>query len=245
MNHFQVLACALAASLCASSAAYALDADQLIAKNIAARGGMEALNGIKNIKAQGKVNWGGGDFSLELASVQYVARPANMRMEATFQGLTMVQAYDGKEGWMISPFQGRKDPQRSSPDESKGNKLSADLEGVLVNAKAKGYEVEYLGLEDVDGTMAHKLRVKLNASDTRTVFLDPDHFLEIRYEDRLTVRGAESVMKTDVGDYEKVNGWYMPFYFEMGGQKVTFDRIDANVELDAAMFSFPASAAAK
>jgi hypothetical protein len=229
--------------LAATNSAVAMTSAELIEKNIKARGGMAALQAINNVKASGKVNWGGGDFSLELAAVQYTARPANMRMEATFQGLTMVQAYDGKEGWMISPFQGRKDPQRNSPDEVKGNKLSADIEGVLVNAEAKGYSVDYLGLEDVDGTMAHKLRVKLNDTDTRTVFLDPDHFLEIRFEDRMQIRGAEAVIQTDVGDYEKVNGWLMPFYFESSGQKVTFDTIEANVALDQALFGFPASAA--
>ena len=91
----------------------------------------------------------------------------------------------------------------------------------------------------MDGTNAHKLRVKLNETDSRTFFLDPDFFLEIRTEDRFQMRGAEMVVKTDVGDYEKVNGWYMPFYSETQGQKISIDSIVANGKVDAAQFAFP------
>lgn len=240
-NHALTFAATVALAM--ANPAFALTAEELIAKNLAAHGGMAALDAIKNVKASGKLTFGGGDFSIELAMSQVIERPAQMRFEATFQGMTMVQAYDGKEAWMISPFQGRKDPQRMSADEAKGNKLQADIEGVLVNAKAKGYQIDYIGMEDVDGTNAHKLRVKLNETDTRLVFLDPDHFLEIRYEDRFQVRGSEVVSKTDIGDYEKVAGWYMPFYFEASGQKISIDTIEANVAVTPGQFGFPVAAA--
>lgn len=237
------LTLATLSALTLANPAFALTADELVAKNIEAHGGMAALDAIKNIKAAGKLTFGGGDFSLDLVMSQVISRPAQLRSEATFQGMTMVQAFDGKESWMISPFQGRKDPQRLSADEAKSYKLQADIEGVLVNAKAKGYTVDYLGMEDVDGTNAHKLRVKLNATDSRLVFLDPDHFLEIRFEDRLQVRGSEVVTRTDIGDYEKVAGWYMPFYFESPGQKISIDTIEANAAVEPSQFAFPVAAA--
>jgi outer membrane lipoprotein-sorting protein len=223
-------------------AAHAITADELVQKNIEAHGGLAAIKAINNIVASGKMTVGGGDFSLDLAVKQVMARPAQMRTEASFQGMTQVNAFDGKESWGISPFGGRKDPQRNSADQAKAEKYSADIEGVLVDAKAKGYAVEYLGLEDVDGTMAHKLRVKLSATDSRTVFLDPDFFLEIRFEDRIQIRGSENVSTTDLGDYEKVNGWFMPFAVEAPGQKITIEKIEANQTIDPAQFSFPTAA---
>ena len=233
----RMLAAALA--LTVSGLSHAITADELINKNIESHGGLAALKAIENTTATGKMTFGGGDFSLDLALKVVQSRPGNSRMEATFQGMTMVNAFDGKDSWAISPFQGRLDPQRNSSDEAKMAKINADLDGQLVDYKAKGYQVEYLGMEDVDGTNAHKLRVKLNETDSRTFFLDPDFFLEIRMEDRFQMRGAEMVVKTDVGDYEKVNGWYMAFYSETQGQKISIDSIVANGKVDAAQFAFP------
>jgi outer membrane lipoprotein-sorting protein len=227
------LACALSSSL------FALSADELIKKNIEARGGLEAAKSIQNITRTGTAMFQAGDFSIEFAVTSKLARPNKMRTEAVFQGMTQVSAFDGKDSWTISPFQGRVDPQRNSADDAKLMKVAADMDGVLIDAAAKGYQVDYLGLEDVDGTNAHKLRVKLNDTDTRFVFLDPDHFLEIRFEDRVQMRGAETVMRTDLGDYEKVNGWYVPFFVEQDGQKISFDKAEINQTLDDTQFSFP------
>jgi hypothetical protein len=228
--------------LCTANAAFAITAEELVAKNIEAHGGMAAIKAIDSTVATGKMTFGGGDFSLDLDLKMIGARPNNSRMEATFQGMTMVNAFDGKESWTISPFQGRKDPQRNSADEAKVAKINADLDGVLVDAKAKNYVVEYLGMEDVDGTNAHKLRVKLNATDSRVLYLDPDYFLEIRIEDRMQMRGSEIFSRTDLGDYEKVNGVMMPFYIETEGQKITLEKIEANSKVEAGQFAFPVAA---
>lgn len=235
-----------AIALALSGLSHAFTAEELINKNIESHGGLAALKAIENTTATGKMTFGdGGDFSLDLALKVVQSRPGNSRMEATFQGMTMVNAFDGQNAWTISPFEGRVDPQRNSSDEAKMAKINADLEGQLVDYKAKGFTVEYLGMEDVDGTNAHKLRVKLNATDSRTFFLDPDFFLEIRMEDRFQIRGAEMVVKTDVGDYEKVNGWYMPFYSETQGQKISIDKIVANSKVDPTQFGFPTVAPKK
>lgn len=241
MRKFRVLA--IVPALLFASGAHALSAEELIAKNIEAHGGLAAIKAIDNITATGKMTFGDGDFLIALDYQQVIARPGRMRVEATFQGMTAVNAYDGEQGWEISPFQGRKDPQRNTDDQSKALKLSADLEQALVDAKAKGYQVDYVGSEDVDGTQAHKLRVKLNATDTRTIYLDSDYFLEIRVEDRIQVRGAEQFSRTDLGDYEKVNGWYFPFYYESDGQKIQIEKIVANSAVDNQQFSFPVAPA--
>jgi hypothetical protein len=235
-------ALAAAFALLFSASSFAITAEELIQKNIESRGGLAAMKALNNTTAAGKMTFGGGDFSIDLAVKMIATRDSQTRMEATFQGMTLVNAFDGKESWTISPFQGRKDPQRNGADEAKAASINADFDGVLVDFKDKGYAIEYLGTQDVDGTEAHKLRVKLNATDSRTVFLDPDHFLEIMIEDRMQMRGAEIVSKTELGDYEKVNGVYLPFYINAGGQKINFDKIEANTTVDPTQFAFPTAA---
>ena len=239
--HRPILVILIVCAIACTSAATEMTAEQLIAKNIENHGGLSALKAIENTTATGKLTFGGGDFSLDLALKMVTQRPASSRMEATFQGMTLVNAFDGKESWTISPFQGRRDPQRNSEDQAKMAKINADIDGALVDYQAKGYKIDYLGMEDVDGTNAHKLRVKLNATDSRTFFLDPDYFLEIRYEDRFQMRGAEIVTRTDLGDYEKVSGWFMPFYIETQGQKISIDKMEVNTKIDPSQFAFPES----
>ena len=119
-----------------AASAQAMTADELVAKNVAARGGMESLQAIKSLRLSGKMLIGA--FGVEVDAVQIYKRPGAYRFEGTLQGMTMVQSYDGKEAWRIFPFQGRKDPERTSADDAKSLAEQADFDGGWVDAAAKG-----------------------------------------------------------------------------------------------------------
>src|SRR6476619_3653619 len=99
---------ALTALLGVGLSAHAMTADELIAKNIQARGGADKLKALQSLHTEGKLSFGGGAFELSFQQIQ--KRPNFLRNEASLQGLTAIQAYDGKDAWQIQPFQGRKDP---------------------------------------------------------------------------------------------------------------------------------------
>jgi len=232
----------IAAALLVATSVQAMTADELVNKNLAAIGGADKLAAIKTLRVEGRMLLGDGT---EIAAVQSFKRPNAYRFEGTLQGLTLVQAYDGKEAWRISPFQGRKDPERSSADDAKSLAERADFEGAFINAAAKGNKLEYLGIEDVDGTNAHKLKVTLKNGDVEYVFFDPDAFLVIRTLQQRLVRGVEQREETDFSDYEKIEGVYLPFAASAGTPgdtnktKFTVEKAEANPPLDAAQFAFP------
>jgi hypothetical protein len=220
--------------------------DQLVAKNIEAKGGKQAIDALQSLKLTGKLIVNEGQ--LQLAYNETRKRPNSVRSEFTLQGMTAVNAFDGKDGWKISPFQGRKDPEKMSADDTKALWEDAEIEGPLVNWKEKGSTVEYLGTEEVDGTMAHKLKVTRQNGDISYVYLDPDHFLEIRIVNQRVEHGAKVETETDIGDYEKVNGVYVPFSIESGPKgaadkgKLVIDKVDGNVPVDETAFQFPTPA---
>jgi len=230
----------LIAGLCVFTSAHAITADELVQKNIEARGGLAAIHAIASLRTEGKLRVGGG---LELKQVDLVKAPDKARDEITFQGLTQISAYDGKQAWQISPFEGRKDPQKLSADDSKQLVEAADLAGPLVDYKAKGNHIEYLGTEDIDGTDAHKLKVTRPNGDYLYVYLDPDYFLEIREINHRHIRGQDDVSTVDVGEYEKVNGVYFPFSTEGNGTQI-IEKAEANVNVDETVFAFPSAAPA-
>jgi hypothetical protein len=220
--------------------------DELVNKNIEAKGGADALRALQSLRRTGKMLVNEGQ--IQLAYSQVKKRPLDVRTEVTLQGMTAVQAFDSKEGWKISPFQGRKDPEKMSADDLKSLMEEAEMDGPLVDWKAKQSTVEYLGTEDVDGTLAHKLKVVRKNGDVSFVYLDPDHFLEIRILTQRIEQGAQVEVETDLGDYEKVAGVFVPLSIEAGRkgdpdkQKIIIDKAEGNVPIDDSTFHFPATA---
>lgn len=218
--------------------------DELITKNIEAKGGATTMKNLQTLRTTGKLLVPVQGV-IELGYVQIRKRPDEVRTEASLQGMTQIEAYDGKEGWKVSPFFGRKDPERMSADDVKALVEDTEVDGPLADWKAQGSTVEYLGTEDVDGTPAHKLKVVRKNGDVSFVYLDPDHFLEIRIVTQRVRHGAYEEVETDLGDYEQAGGVFIPTSIEVGSkgapdkQVVVIDKVEANVPVDDTMFHFP------
>jgi len=244
MTRTQLTLCALLLGVAAQ--AHAITAEELAAKNIEAKGGAAALDAVQSVRRNGKLSINGGQFVLAIMDASQ--RPGSIREEASLQGLTQVEAYDGKEGWKIDPFSGRKDPERMPADDLKGLIENAEIGGPLAGYRQRGDKLEYLGTEDIDGTAAHKLKLTGKSGDVRYVYLDPDYFLEIRIESQRTVRGVKRTIVTDLGEYEKVAGVYWPLALTSGRKggsdpaKVQYDKVEVNVQFDPGYFSFPVPA---
>jgi hypothetical protein len=225
--------------------AFAMTADELATRNVEAKGGLDKLHALQTVRLCGRMRIQGD--TLELGIVTLVKQPAAIRYEASLQGLTQVQAFDGTQAWQINPFQGRKDPEKLSADDAKGlGEDAADFTGALVDYRTKGYKLDYLGTEDIDGTEAFKLRVTRPNGDITLVYLDPEHFLEIRIVNRRIEHGVPNETVTDFGDYEQVEGVYLPFVQESGRkgssdrQKIQYDKAEANTGAGETIFRFPA-----
>jgi hypothetical protein len=223
---------------------YSQTADELIAKNIQARGGMEKLKAIKTLRMTAKFE-GGGGFTASVG--QENQRPDLIRQTFTLQGMSAVQAYDGTTGWQIQPFGGKKDPELLGEDDLRDLLLDAEFDGPLVDYKEKGSTVEYLGHDVVDGDDALRLKVTLKNGDIIYDYLDPDTFIEIRREIQQFIRGSQRDRVVGLGSYKPVNGVMYPYSMSQGpknhpdAQTTTVQKIEANVTIDPRDFNLPAS----
>ncbi|HEX4785910.1 MAG TPA: hypothetical protein VH350_16330 [Candidatus Sulfotelmatobacter sp.] len=234
----------LAAVSCLSVLAHGQTAEELVSKNIQAKGGIDKIKAIKSVRMTGKLNIGGG---MVAASLQENERPNLIRETFTLQGMTAVTAYDGSTGWQIQPFGGHKDPEFMGEDDLKDLLLDADFDGPLVDYKEKGNTVEFLGHDVVDGDDALRLKVTLKDGDIVYYYLDPDTFLEIRKEVQEFIRGSVRESVTDMGSYKPVAGVMYPHSISQGtkanpaAQTTTIEKIEVNVPIDKADFAVPAS----
>jgi outer membrane lipoprotein-sorting protein len=233
----------LAALLLLTTSLRAQSADEIIAKYLKTVGGLDKVQSVTSLVRTGKFTGGGG---FEAVVRQENKRPNLVREEFSIQGMTGINAYDGKSGWKIEPWGGRRDPEALGEEELKGIQEDADFDGPLVHYKEKGYSVKYLGTEPVEGTDAYKLEVKLTSDDIWTFYMDMDYCVPIKIEIKRTVRGEVREYEIALGDYKEVNGWFMPFSFESKGKgepsggKTTYEKIEANVSLDDGRFRQPA-----
>jgi hypothetical protein len=220
-------------------------AEELVAKNLQARGGIEKIKAIKNLRMTGKLQQGSLAIQLVVDSVA----PNSLRQMVTIQGMTQIQAYDGSTGWKISPFEGRKNPELLGEDDLKPFVEEADFYGPLVDYRMKDNRVEYLGHDTVDGDDAYRLKVTLANGDILYYYLDPDTCLEIRIERVNFIRGSVHESFTNLGSYKQVAGVYYPFSIESGNKrapdqaaKITIERIEANIPIPLDEFKMPAGA---
>src|SRR5215472_10029144 len=233
------------ALLCLSAYGVTQTVDELVAKNIEAKGGLDKIKAVKTRRMTGRAEQSEGP---PLTVVIESARPDDIRQDITVAGMTMVQAYDGKAGWMIQPFSGRKDPQLMGEDDLRDLTLDADIDGPLVDYKAKGNTVEYMGHDTVDGDDALRLKVALKDGDILYYDLDPDTYLEIRRESQEFIRGSVKEQVTEYGSYKVVDGVMYPFSLAFWPKNdpahpvtMSIDKIEVNVPLEQSQFAVPTS----
>lgn len=230
-----------------TSTLFAQTAEELVAKNLQAKGGIEKIKAIKSYKLSGRYQQ--GSFVAQVAEL--AKAPDDIRQMFTIQGMTQIQAYDGNVGWQISPFGGRRDPEMLGEDDLRNISEDADFYGPLVDYKERGNTVEYLGHDTVDGDDVYRLKVTLKNGDIYYYYLDPDTYIEIRTERQQFIRGAVRETQTDLGSYKQVNGVYFPFSIASGPKNrpedkgtVTVEKIEANVNIPDTEFKMPSAPAA-
>ena len=216
--------------------------DELLARYVKTIGGAEKLAAIKTIRTTGTFRGGGG---FQAVVIQEQKRPNAVREEFNLQGMSQVTAYDGKQGWKINPFEGKKDAETLGEEELKSIVEDSDFDGPLVDYKAKGNKIEYLGKEDFEGSDAYKLKVTLANGTVKTYFLDADYYVPIKIETKQTTRGTEIEIETVLGDYKEAGGVYFAHSYESGlkgspnRSSITYDKVEINPVIDDSRFIMP------
>ena len=223
---------------------FSQDADEIVNKYVTAMGGFDKIQAIKTIKLTGKVTAGGMDIPFS----EICKRPLMVLMESTIQGMTMKQAYDGTQGWMINPFMGKKDPDLMSKDAERAIKRNADFEGQLINYKDKGSKIELIGKEDLEGSQVYNIKLTDKDNDFTNFYIDAESYLLVKQNDKIKVDTKEITAESILSNYKQVNGVMFPYSIEskspdnpMGNAKIVVDSIQTNMNVDDSIFKMPAT----
>ncbi len=244
--------CSLAAfAVLVASPAFAapsggLSAAQIIAKNVAARGGIKAWRAVRTLTLSGQLEAGGKQNST-LPFVLQLKREHKSRLEVRFQDQTAIQVYDGKQGWKVRPFLGRDEVEPFSPAEVKEATEWQELDGPLMDYAHKGTKVKLQGSESVDGHKAYKLLLTMRDGSTRHVWIDAKSFLELKIDgEPRKLDGKMHSVEVYYRDYKKTKqGVTVPYIFEtvvdgsVNVHKMNIDHVLFNQPMEDTLFAKP------
>lgn len=219
-------------------------AEEIVAKNIQARGGMSKLATVKTIRATYSTEEDGKPVRL----VEMHKRPDKLRRNIVFEGNTIVFAYDGNSAWQ---FDSRgKGPTATPPDLARELKEEADIDGSLVNYKEKGNTIELVGKEKLNGADVYNLKITLKDGRVRNLYLNGRSFLEVRETGFWEQGGKRVDYVTVFKNYRPVQGVLFPFLIEQKNgdeenQSVYLKKIELNVPIADSVFDINQATASK
>jgi outer membrane lipoprotein-sorting protein len=223
----------------------ALSAAQIIERNVAARGGLEAWRAVQTMSFTGKMDAGGKE-NVQLPFVIEMKRPHRSRVEIEFAKDKAIQVYDGTKGWKLRPFLNRRDIEPYTNGEMKAASMEEELDGPLVDYAAKGTQVEVAGIDKLDGRDAYNLKLTTKNGQTRHLWVDAQTFLEVRIEGvPRRMDGKMRTVQVSMLDYRLVNGLMVPYVLEttvQGGKqphKMVIDSVQVNPRLEDSLFAKP------
>jgi hypothetical protein len=233
------------ASTAPAHAPASLSADQIVERNVAARGGLAAWRAAKTLTIAGEMD-AGGKPNHALPFVLKEKRPRKSHLEIVFKDQTSVQVYDGTQGWKVRPFLNRNEVESYTPAEMKSAAAEQDLDGPLVDYAAKGTQIAVAGTEPVEGHPAYKLKLTLRNGDKRLLWIDAGSFLELKMEgEPRKLDGRLRKVAVYFRDYKTEHGLTTPRVQETAVEgvkqtyKMTVTKVAVNEALDDALFQKP------
>jgi outer membrane lipoprotein-sorting protein len=222
--------------------------EEIVARHVAARGGLEKIRSIQTLRQRGRAHAGA---SREALVMREIKRPGKTRFEFTVQGVTSVFASDGKTGWKVSPLEGEMGVVPLSDEVVSEASEQGDIEGPLVDWQAKGHRVELAGRERVGDRETYKLKVTLASGAVRHEYLDPSSFLIVRTDSTRQVRGRPVEIQTTYGAHKKTGGVAFPRRIEVTAAgrpnrlRVDIEEVEVNPPLPDSRFAMPEGAGAR
>lgn len=224
-------------------------ADEILNNYFENIGGKEKFKALKGLKITAKASGGGMEIPFEMVQMSNGSK----YMKMTFQGKEITQmAFDGETMWSTN-FMTMK-AEKSDKETTENAKLdNNDFPDAFIDYKEKGYKVELLGKEEIDGTEAFKIKltkepilVDGKKEDSVTFyFFDTENFVPIATHSTISSGSMKGqVSQVTMSDYQEVDGLYFPFSMTTGmkgqpGQTLTITKIELNPTIDEAAFKFP------
>jgi len=218
--------------------------EDIIATNIASKGGRAAIDNIESLRIDGKMVMAA--MGMEMPFTINV-KDRKVLFSANLQGTRIAFGLTPEDSWMIMPITGSMEPQDmpdAQRDEMRQN--MDNMAGYLVDYEEKGHEITLLGKEEIEGTECYKLGIKTKAGTEITLYLETESCIEIKSVGQSTGMTGESFeAHTYFSEYQEVAGMMIAHSIATKNadgtllNEMVLEKIEANVDLDDDFFARP------
>ena len=235
-------------AICASFTINAQTVDEILTNYFENIGGLENLKKIEGIKMTASVKQG---IEIPLEIVQL--KNGKQYVKYSLQGKELMQGvFDGEILWSTN-FQTMK-AEKSDAEAMANFKLDTnDFLDAFIDYKEKGYTVEYLGKETIDGTETFKIKltkepITVDGKKEDSVsfyFFDTENYVPIAVQNEIKSGPNKGMIgQVTMSDYQEVDGIYFPFSLSQGvkgqpGSPMTISKIELNPKIEDSVFAYP------
>lgn len=241
------------AALFVGFASQAQTVDEIINKYLENTGGKAKWEALQGMKMTAKMNMQGMELPLNMIQM----KDGRQMTSAAFQGMQFFQqVYDGTSLWNTNQMTMKAEKSDAEATENFKANLGLDFPSPFLNYAKKGFKVELLGKETIEGSETFKVKltkkpIKIDGKETENVefyFFDAENFVPLVVESEIKEGPAKGMTSQGkLSDYQEVNGLMFPFSVtqgakgQPGGQTITFTAIELDPKVEASVFAFPAS----
>lgn len=226
-------------------------ADEIIEKYLENTGGKAKWEAVQSLKYTAKLKI--QTFELPMTMIQM--KDGRQTSTALVQGMEFRQeVFDGTTLWGTNQMTMK--AEKSDAETTANFKVNAggDFPSAFLDYKKKGYKVEFLGKETIDGSETFKLKltkkpIKVDGVETESVefhYFDTENYVPLIVETEIKSGPAKGmVSQVKLSDYQDVNGLLFPFSLvagakgQPGGQTIIFTAVEINPKVEASAFAFP------
>lgn len=230
-----------------------LTADELVARNVEARGGLDAWRHLQTMIWTGQLESDSAPMPAMAFTLEQ-KRPNKTRFEINGAGTRTMRVFNGVHGFRVSArHEGGPDIRPYSSEELKFARDSQAIDGPLIDYQAKGSTVALVGREKLDNENTYHLAVQFPSGERQDVWIDARTFLEVRIDrpaySSASTHGAFAVRTGSIPvyyrNYKNFDGLQIPTLIEIGAgtgrnsDKMQIERVALNMAIDDRQFERP------
>lgn len=228
--------------------------DEIVAKNLAAKGGIDLVRQTTSVKMTGTFRVL-KPTEMTMPMTTWAKRPNLMRQESevTLSALQVppgmppgpmktVRASDGTSVWIQ---QGAIPPRALPKEQAKAMMEGNEFETVFVDYESKGITIELLGVPKLNGRDVYHLKVSKKDGVAQHYYLDASTGLESKVSTEVSQGGDTARVDTELSDYRKIDGRMVPFKTRqsVNGElqaEMTVETVEFNLPMPDSLFAMPA-----
>lgn len=222
-------------ALLVSAVSLAQTAEEVIAKHVEAIGGEANWKKVNTLRQEATLSVQGTEISLVISGIHN----KGVRQEFNVMGMSNYTIITPTEGWNFMPIQGQTKPEPMTQEQLKYGVDQIDLQGDLVDYKAKGHGIVKLDNEEIEGISCFKIKLTRKNGNEVVYFIDPTSFYCVRTASKMMVNGQEVESVSNLSNYQKLpEGIAVPFTMESSAvpAPININKVVVNGPMNESLF---------